>query len=46
MSFILVKYNKIKERDGLGKWHEWGRTYWVLLGKTEGKRSLGRTWCW
>jgi hypothetical protein len=47
MLFIVVKLNKIKGRDGLGMWREWGRrnTYRVLLGKPEGKRPLGRPSC-
>jgi hypothetical protein len=33
--------------DGLGMWHVWGEgsAYRVLLGKAQGKRSLGRPSC-
>ena len=40
----IVRLVRLRRGDGLGMWHVWGETnaFRDLVGKTEGKRVLGR----
>jgi hypothetical protein len=40
----IVRVIKLRRMRWAGMWHAWGRrgVYWVLVGRPEGKRPLGR----